>query len=65
MVNLRIEQEGETVAEYPGYDGPIPRVGEYIYHHYGQNVMSVKVVTWRMFGRGYVPLSTPTVEITV
>ena len=51
------------VAEIDGYDGPIPRPGEYIFHppsdddgfsdlsEHGTNVMSVKSVTYGIIAR--------------
>lgn len=31
-MRLIINQDRELVADLPGYEGPIPRVGEYIFH---------------------------------
>jgi hypothetical protein len=62
---LRIEQDSETVAEVDNYAGPVPRVGEYIWHNNGRNVMQVKAVTWGIIGPRYEAQMSPHVTITV
>ena len=52
-MELRVEQDGQTVADISDYDGPVPRVGEYIWHANGHNVMQVKTVTWGIIGPKY------------
>lgn len=63
-VLLVIKQGGETVARLEGYDGPIPRVGEYFFHpdldddgtrdmtlHSAGIAGSVKTVTYGIYTR--------------
>lgn len=80
-IHMRIIQDGETVADLPDWDGPIPRAGEYIFHPpFGnQDVIPdsttgiaghVKIVTWRTHdrspaGTSFVQTARPYVEITL
>jgi hypothetical protein len=58
-VRLIITHGGEVVADIPGYDGPVPRAGEYVVRPrgrepergLGEDVMSVKVVSYGIIAR--------------
>lgn len=58
-MRLIITHGGEVVAEIAAYDGPVPRVGEYVVRPrggepergLGEHVMSVKVVSYGIIAR--------------
>jgi hypothetical protein len=79
-VRLIITQDNEVVADVPDYQGPVPRVGEYIHHPrqvqpgpgYLDNVVSVKVVSYGIIARPedgetrhFVGAAEPFVEVIV
>jgi hypothetical protein len=79
-MHMRITQGRDLIADLPEWDGPIPRVGEYIFHPpYGQGGLDpegiagcVKTVTWRTHDRpadrgakSFVQTEHPYVEIAI
>jgi hypothetical protein len=77
-MHMRIVQGNELIADLPEWDGPIPRVGEYIFHPpYGSSDVEgiaghVKTVTWRTHDRpedrsaaSFVMTAHPYVEIAI
>jgi len=56
-IHMRIVQENELIVDLPEWTGPVPRVGEYIFHPpYGdispEGIAGcVKTVTWRTHDR--------------
>jgi hypothetical protein len=76
-MHMRIVQGREIIVDLPEWDGPIPRVGEYIFHPpYGErspeteNIAGcVKTVTWRTHdrgnGHGFVMTAHPYVELAI
>ena len=77
-MHMRIVQGPETIADMPQWDGPIPRVGDYIFHPPrrpgGQEGIAgcVKTVTWRTHDRprdvsatSFAPAERPYVELAI
>lgn len=58
------EPESELMS-IPDYTGPVPRVGEYIYHRAGPNVMSVKTVTYAFANPDWSYAGEPVLEVHV
>jgi len=73
MIHMRIVQGHETIVDLPEWPGPVPRVGEYIFHPplgsaSGGIAGCVKVVTWRTHDRGpdgFVMTARPYVEVAI
>jgi hypothetical protein len=76
-MHMRIMQGSDLIADLPEWDGPIPRVGEYIFHPpYDDGIEGiagcVKTVTWRTHDRpadrgakSFVQTAHPYVEIAI
>ena len=58
-MRLIITQDNQVVADVPGYEGTVPRKGEFIHHPRGQQpepglldgFMTVKSVIWGIIAR--------------
>ena len=77
-IHMRIIQGPDLIADLPEWDGPVPRVGDYLFHPpYGPGDSEgiagcVKVVTWRTHDRpadpdakAFVMTANPYVEIAI
>ena len=74
-IHLMIMQDRQTIADLPEWDGPIPNVGDYIFHPPTDNgdlpyAISgcVKLRTFHLYERGpgkFVPIARPYVEIDI
>lgn len=79
-IHMRIVQNHELIADLPEWPGPVPRVGDYIFHppsrpgddeSFANIAGSVKVVKWRILDRPgpdggeFVMTARPYVEIAI
>lgn len=77
-IHMRIIQGNDLIADLPEWPGPVPRVGDYLFHppysdrDSGGIAGCVKVVTWRTHDRpsdpdakAFVMTAHPYVEIAI
>jgi hypothetical protein len=73
-MRLKITQGADTIVDIPDWDGPVPRMGEYIFHpplepgDFEGIAGCVKVVTWRTHDRvngKFVKTRDPYVELAI
>jgi hypothetical protein len=72
---MRIVQGNELIVDLPEWSGPVPGVGDYIFHlprgmtDTGQIAGCVKVITWRTHDRspegGFVMTGRPYVVLAI
>lgn len=74
-MHMKIVQGPDLIVDLPDWPGPIPRVGDYIFHpplgpsSYQDNIAGcVRTVTWRTHDRGvgqFVQTAHPYVELSI